>query len=95
MKNLYWNAGEPLETFFTRLDSLGGWPLGRQYCIVQHCCESQRPCYFSNRRLHDEWNSTLCSSDEYYWWKISDTFQLYIKRIAVDEFKQKIAKVFV
>lgn len=69
INELYYQ-GEPLGVMFARIDECGGWPLGKKFLIVQHDI-GKRHCYFLDRSVYDEWNSTLCSSDDYYESKLS------------------------
>lgn len=66
---------EPIEEFFKRIDSLGGWPVGAKFVTMQHSFERERPCYFNNVNVRDEWNTTISSCDDYYYWKISKEFK--------------------
>jgi hypothetical protein len=67
---LLYYQGEPLSVIFERIDECGGWPAGKKFLIVQHDI-GKRHCYFLDRSVCDEWNSTLCSSDDYYESKLS------------------------
>lgn len=55
--------------FFRRIDECGGWPHDAKFVVMRHGCRS---CYFSNDNVRDGWNTTLYSSDDYYWWKLSE-----------------------
>jgi hypothetical protein len=90
---LYWDSREPAAAFFNRIDKLGGWPLEAKYCIVQHGCDKQRSCYFSTRKVHDDWNSTIYSSDDYYWWKLSDHYKKQKRQDLLDDFKLQVSRI--
>lgn len=61
------------EAFFARIDECGGWPHNAKSVVLKHVCESNRPCYFSLKEdVRDEWNTSIFTSDDYYWWKISE-----------------------
>ena len=61
------------EAFFELIDASGGWPVGYRYVSLYHDgpCGENRYCKFTNVRLNTEWWSTICSSDDYYYWKLS------------------------
>lgn len=78
------------DEFFTRLDSCGGWPIGQNYVVREHCCDRERPCHFSSTPQHDEWNTTLYSVDDYYWWKVSPAKKKQIYAQYWKKFKRKV-----
>ena len=93
MKKLYYCPGDSTETFFKRVDECGGWPHNAKSVGYKHTCELERPCYFSVlENVRDEWNTSLYSSDEYYWWKISEDKKTKIKNSFEKEFKNKLLK---
>ncbi len=69
---------ESLDSIFRRLDAAGGWPAGKNYMIRMHGTEPFE-CEFSNVYAHTEWWSTVCSIDDYFWWKISDSWKDKLK----------------
>jgi hypothetical protein len=58
-----------MESLFKRIDSQGGWPLDKRYATILHSLASE--VIFTDNYIRDEWHTTLYSSDDYYWWKIS------------------------
>lgn len=66
------------EQFFEDIDKAGGWPLGYKYVGFEHT--SERRAGFTNTPISTGHWTTLYSSDDYYFWKLSD------------EAKQKIIK---
>lgn len=59
------------ERFFQMVDFLGGWPVTAKSVVLQH--NDKRSCYFSSEKdIRDGWNTSIFTSDEYYWWKLSD-----------------------
>jgi len=87
---LYQQLSEPEDLFFRRIDQFGGWPVGYKYVTFVHSIENQRPCYFENKCRRDEMNTTICSADEYYWWKITELGKQQIKKQHINEFKTMI-----
>jgi hypothetical protein len=81
IENLYQEWCEPLTKFFERLDSLGGWPIGFKYATFIHDNTNRRIVYFGNQYLRNGWNTTFCSCDDYYWWKLSDVKKLEIQKL--------------
>ena len=59
-----------LPSFFERVDELGGWPVGYMYVGFEHTLE--RKAGFTNSPRNDGWWTVLASTDDYYFWKISD-----------------------
>jgi hypothetical protein len=62
--------GYPLGSFLLDIDNTGGWPIGFKYVSFHH--SNKRSCMFGNVPLRTEWWTTICSADDYYWWKISE-----------------------
>ena len=63
-----------LEEFLPEIDKTGGWPSGYTYVSFYHdgpC--GDRYCVFTNTPLRTGWWTTVCSADDYYYWKLSDT----------------------
>ena len=93
MTSLHIQWMEPMDEFFKRIDSLGGWPIGVRYVVMRHCCDLHRPCYFTDKYQHDEWNTTVCSSDDYYWWKVTKDKKEEIRRDYFSEFKKLVQRI--
>jgi hypothetical protein len=93
MTKLYWLAGEPLENFFARIDSLGGWPLGMSHVWGHHCCSHERPVEFGTHDRRDEWWTTICTADDYYWAKISEYYKTRLRNRWIGEFKDRIVRM--
>lgn len=67
---LTWNR-EGEDEFFNKIDQLGGWPPYAKSVVMVHGF-SPFNCYFSeSREVRDEWNSSVFTSDQYYYWKLS------------------------
>jgi len=65
--------GSTRAEFCQQIDNTGGWPVGFKYVSFFHAVEpSGRVCIFGNRELHEPYWTTVLSSDDYYWWKLSD-----------------------
>lgn len=65
--------GDPPEKFMQLIDDTGGWPLGYTHVSFFHdgpC--GDRYCQFTTHPLHTGWWTTVCSADDYYFWKLSD-----------------------
>lgn len=58
------------DQFFAAIDEAGGWPLGYEYVGFEHT--EERKAGFSNSPIYHGWWTTLYSSDDYYFWKLSD-----------------------
>jgi len=82
-KNLCHIWCEPLQSFFKRIDDLGGWPVNYKYVQFHH--SDNRPCLFSNAYVRNEWWTTVCSSDDYYIYKLSETALNNLKNQAKQE----------
>lgn len=93
MERLYHIWCETKENFFNRIDEYGGWPLNKKYVVFKHVVECERPCYFTDQHIHNEWYTTLYSCDEYYWWKISDKGKGLIEQDIISKFKNKIDRL--
>lgn len=69
-KFLFHRWGEPLEDFLKRIDEFGGWPYNAKSVVLKH--NDERSCYFSiSEDVRNEYNTSICTSDDYYWWKLS------------------------
>ena len=90
VEGIYYLGSDTMEEFFTRIDNCGGWPLGRKFLTVRHTTEDERPCYFSDESIRDEWNTTMFSADEYYWWKMSDEAKEKHRKTIRREFAREI-----
>ena len=91
MDDLHCFADESDDDFFRRIDEFGGWPLDMEYVHVKRTIENKRPCWFSNKPIKDEWNTTQYSRDDYCWWKISSDKKKQIQRTYLNEFRQMIS----
>ena len=80
MEKLYRHGADSREDLFKHIDSLGGWPLSKQFVVMKHVVEALHPCYFSNNPIRDDYNTTLYSRDEYLWWKMSENGKLNIRK---------------
>lgn len=61
------------EDFIEDIDSTGGWPVGFKYVSFYHSIEyKDRYCKFGNRDLREPYWTTVISSDDYYWYKMSE-----------------------
>jgi hypothetical protein len=89
----FWNAGEPDDVLFARIDSIGGWPAGFPYLVMIHGCNSKRECYFSQVYRHDEWNTTLHHANNYHWWKITPDRKAAIRKKFIADFKKTLMKI--
>lgn len=90
---LYHNWCEPDEAFFKRIDEFGGWPLGMQYVSFYHMAGGPRPCEFGNTELRNEWWTTICSADDYYYWKISDQFKKNLEEENRKKFAREVSSI--
>lgn len=60
--------------FFEEIDKTGGWPVGYKYVLFYHGMKDEgRVCKFDNSGYNTEWWTKVCNSDDYYWWKLSDS----------------------
>ena len=83
------NPGMPKEDFMAEIDATGGWINGYKYVAFYHAdTNAGRVCKFTNDGINGPWWTVVCTSDDYYWWKISDAkkkeFATKIKRQVVD-----------
>lgn len=54
-----------------QIDERGGWPVKAKSLVMRH--GDKRDCYFSEREsVHDGWNTSVFTADDYYWEKLSD-----------------------
>jgi hypothetical protein len=90
MKGLFHKYCESQESFFKKIDNLGGWPVGNKFVTFIHSVESERECYFGNEYKRDGWNTTIYSADEYCWWKISDEGRKRIREEFFQKFKHLV-----
>lgn len=80
---IHTRAGLPIEEFFPLIDATGGWPVGYQYVSFFHDGPTgNRYCQFTTYPLRTGWWTTICSADDYYYWKISDTKKAEIREQA-------------
>lgn len=57
-----------------QIDAAGGWLLTAKSLVMRHGTE--RDCYFSGEKsVYNEWNTSVLTSDEYYWHKVSVSFK--------------------
>lgn len=80
---------ETNETLCKKVMEDGGWPREAMSLVMKHSCERDRPCYFSKIIVRDEWNTSVLTRDEYYWWALSDTKKAEIER----EIRNKIRRL--
>lgn len=59
-----------MDAFFRQVDETGGWPLGYPFVAYHH--SDKRECIFMSTQINTGWWTTVCSADEYYWWKVSE-----------------------
>ncbi len=65
-------TGETRDSFFRKIESLGGWPLDANSVVSVHG-SSPYVCHFSkNWDVRDEWNTTRYTKDDYHLWKLSE-----------------------
>lgn len=64
--------GVSRDEFLSEVDATGGWPVGCLYVRFFH--DDQRQCLFTDDPINrcPEYWTTVCSADDYYWWKLSD-----------------------
>ncbi|MBV6512548.1 MAG: hypothetical protein FMNOHCHN_02056 [Ignavibacteriaceae bacterium] len=73
--------------FFEEIDKTGGWPVGFKFVSFYHGDkDEERVCKFGNLYLREPWWTTICDSDEYYFWKLSDSK----KKELVNKVKQEL-----
>lgn len=70
--------GSKDEEFFAEIDKCGGWPLGMRFVSFAH--SEKRECIFGNTYLRTGWWTTVATSDEYYFWKVSKEFKEKIRK---------------
>ena len=69
---IHTHPGMKIDDFMLAIDDTGGWPVGYKYVSFYHAAEySGRYCRFTNNYLRTGWWTTVCSSDDYYFWKLS------------------------
>lgn len=79
------------EDFLRRIDSAGGWPAGYDVvCYGEYLGNGVRKCFFENTSSKINWRAVICTSDEYYWWKLSDSKKAEVVREAKTQLIQKI-----
>lgn len=75
-----------LQEFLSDIDKTGGWPVGYTHVSFHH--GGDRYCKFTNKALRTGWWTTICKSDDYYYWKLSDAKKKDILKLA----RQQIIK---
>jgi len=88
MSKLHHEYCENLELFFKRIDEYGGWPCRKKFVAYQH--SNERKCEFMNEYVRNGWWTTVCSSDDYYTWKLSQKAIHKIKAAAYKEMEHII-----
>jgi hypothetical protein len=76
------------DDFFKRIDRFGGWPPGMRFVAFHH--SEERECKFVSQYLHDGWWTTICDSDEYYYWKLSEKKITEIENNAIEKIIKKL-----
>lgn len=96
-EGLYQIWMEPNEVLFARIDECGGWPWNAKSIVMKHTgCGGPRPCYFSTaENIRNEWNTSVATADEYYFWKLSDKAKEKLKSELIRDFKVKVANLVV
>lgn len=75
--------GMKLQDFFQAIDETGGWPVGYTHVSFYHAVEnSGRVCKFGMRDLRLPYWTTICTSDDYYYWKLSQSKRDEILKLA-------------
>ena len=77
LKHVY---GETQDSFFAKIDSFGGWPVGYKYVSFFHGNWDNRYCSFTNTFRCNDWWTTVYTSDDYYFWKLTEEKKLDIFR---------------
>jgi hypothetical protein len=85
------NDSATMNDFMLRIDATGGWPLGYTHLSWSH--SDTRDCMFTTSTNHNEWWSHVITADEYYWWKISQSFKDKIAKQIRKEFTDKIYRI--
>lgn len=67
---LAYEFAEKKTNLFSSIDSIGGWPVGYKYVGFVH--SEKRDVGFTNSSRNDGWWTVVATSDDYYFWKISD-----------------------
>lgn len=90
MFELYYIFNESISDFFKRIDENGGWPVQYHYVSIRYSSDDKRRyCYFSNEKVL---GNTICSSDAYYWWKITDRGKHKVIKTIIDNYNEVIKK---
>ncbi len=68
------SPGMKMDEFMRAIDATGGWPVGYTHVSFYHAVEYKgRYCQFTTFPLRTGWWTTVCSADDYYYWKLSDS----------------------
>lgn len=94
---LSYKSDECKNAFFKRIDEYGGWPLDEnnnsyKYVGYFHTTEEKRECFFSNDYRRTDFQSSIYSVDQYYWWKISDNYKKEIEKQFLISCQNKLTK---
>lgn len=66
-----WNS--TTEEFLAEIEKTGGWPQGYTHVSFFHDGpDGDRYCKFTTHVLRTGWWTTVATSDDYYYWKLSD-----------------------
>ncbi len=85
------NYSDRGDDFFKRLDGAGGWPASYKYASFYHSISmSNRTVEFGNEYMRTGWWTTRYESDDYYWWKISESKKQEIRKKFGKELVSKI-----
>ncbi len=79
------------EDFMAEIDRTGGWPVGYTHVSFFHdgpC--GNRYCKFTTHPLNTGMWTTVCASDDYYYWKLSDTKKAAILKEARTQLIQQL-----
>ena len=75
------HPGMKLDDFMTAIDNTGGWPVAYKFVQFFHGdWYTGRTCVFTNSGANTEWWTTVCTADDYYWWKISEVKKAEVKK---------------
>lgn len=83
--------GYKLQEFMQDIDDTGGWPVGYTHVSFFHAVEnSGRYCQFTMRSINTGWWTTVCTADDYYYWKLSETKRAEVLKLARQQLIQKL-----
>ncbi len=85
---LYHTSGDSLDTFFSRVDKFGGWPLAANFVGFHH--SDERECSFVKENISNGWFTVMYDKDDYYIWKLSIRAKENIRNHAIKGFINRI-----